>query len=64
MQTSLGPRPTLVPKGYNFTKQYVKDAEVNRDSFVCVNSGGWTIQNQVSTQIQPTTTYTASNPNR
>ena len=48
MQTSLGPRPTLVPKGYNFTKQYVKDAELNRDSYVCVNSGGWTMQNQVA----------------
>jgi hypothetical protein len=60
MHTSLNNRPILVPKGLGFTKQYVKDSEVNRDAYIWANSGGFSIENMISTQIQPSTTYIAN----
>jgi len=60
MHTSLGNRPILVPKGYCFTKQYVKDSEVNRDAYIWANSGGFSIENMITPQIQPSTTYVAN----
>ena len=60
MHTSLGNRPILVTKGTGFTKQYVKDSEINRDAYIWANSGGFTVNNIVSPQMQPSTTYVAN----
>lgn len=58
MNTRLDKGPILVPKGYNYSKQY-DHGDDGRDTYIAHNNGGWTVSHGPVPMPQPGTTYTA-----
>ena len=51
-------KPILVAKGYNYKKGFRQSGQ-DRDAYIAVNNGGFTVSHQAATQVQPSTFYTA-----